>query len=386
MPKIWQDFGYASHEKVPEVSIRHTNSSINRHVPRHEWSRPLSPIQSRSREHSSSQRISSVSELPSIPADASASYLELITPKARPFSRLERLSGTVVPSMAGPKHNPKVDPNLENAPCPEPQSRSEEGHTSPGREDKPELNQETEHLNTLTVNKASSNEAAQTRSNENPVQPSSTTKSNNPQPSKAGSVTAEDLIGLELPYHLLFAADNTPPQTRNPTATKLPILLSSPSPPPSPPHPLSPPAQTPPREVDDAFLSQPVPTKYLPINEQRPNRMSWRDVLDLAQNVLSDPVEEQKPIIRSKVNLLTVSSVDENLDADRHSLLAKSHVAEVEEYVDDEEEGMGSSVRSSFSSFDIRDVNLSLHEDVSRIWSWREKWRGKQRVSGSEGG
>ncbi|KAK3401005.1 hypothetical protein B0T20DRAFT_158992 [Sordaria brevicollis] len=404
VPKIWQDWG---------------------HVPRHEWARTLSTIPSRSREQSSSQRISSVSELPSIPADASASYLELITPKARPFAVLERFLGKG--AQPKPESQPKFEarskpeaqsrpevqskselqpmPEVQPQPVPEPEisprpespSQSVGDYSPPKAAHKLSLNHETEHLNTHIADKTSSNDVTKTSGNPNQDQPSSPTNSDNgPQSLKAASVTAEDLIGMELPYHLLFAPDSTPPETGSPTSTKLPVLHPPPSPPfslppslppsspPSPPQTapqqLPPPAETRPLEVDDVFFSQPVPTKYLPVNEQLPEKMSWRDVLELAQSVLSEPMEEL-PVVRSKVNLLTVSSVDEDPDADRHSLLAKSHVAEVEQVVDDDEDDdTGSVVRSSFSSFDIRDVNMSLHKEMSRIWSWREKWRAKKRV------
>lgn len=108
--------------------------------------------------------------------------------------------------------------------------------------------------------------------------------------------------------------------------------------------------------------------------------MTWLDVCSLAQSVLTCPEEEEKPLEQSKVNFLTVSGVGEDptAETDGHFLLAKSHVAEVEECVEDGDDETGSIVRSSFSSFDIQDVNLSLHKEVSRIWSWREKWRGRK--------
>ncbi|KAK3340088.1 hypothetical protein B0H65DRAFT_577589 [Neurospora tetraspora] len=134
----------------------------------------------------------------------------------------------------------------------------------------------------------------------------------------------------------------------------------------------------------------PFPTrtnKYFPVNAQLPTKMTWLDVLSLAQSVLA--CEEESAI--NQVHVRTVGEVDEDpaADADGHSLLVKSHVAEVEECVDDdaeeEDEDTGSVIRSSFSSFDIRDVNLSLHKEVSRIWSWREKWRGTRGGVGRTG-
>ena len=154
--------------------------------------------------------------------------------------------------------------------------------------------------------------------------------------------------------------------------------------------------------------------------------MTWLDVLSLAQSVLApseekeeeeEEEEKEKPVIqqsmrRNKVNLITFDHVsvsrperDSPASADledAHSLLwaKKSRVTEAEHPVDnkddkeyDEEDSGddngndddgddgdedGETVRSSFSSFDIRDVNLSLlHKEVSTTsWSWREKWRG----------
>ncbi|KAK3956884.1 hypothetical protein QBC32DRAFT_56076 [Pseudoneurospora amorphoporcata] len=318
MPKIWQDFG---------------------HVPVRNFSPHLSPIQSRSLEYSSSQRRSSSTELSSIPADASASYLKLITPSARPSLRLESF---------------------------------------PVRE-----------VTSISEHEVSVNNLTGRNSNQNPVHPNSTIKSHNPQPSKIGSTTSDLAVELDVPYHLLFSAvnsdisnENPPPKTPTPTTLdKVPPPSPSPSPP-SPP--LPPPAESPPLALDDAFLSQEVPTKYLAVNAQLRTKMTWLDVLSVAQSVLAC---EAEPVVTSKVNVQTVGVVwqvydDEEDptaadDADGHSLLAKSHVAEAENCNDDDEEV--ETVRSSFSSFDIRDVNLPLHKEVSRIRSWREKWRGTRR-------
>ncbi|KAJ4378623.1 hypothetical protein N0V85_008938 [Neurospora sp. IMI 360204] len=68
--------------------------------------------------------------------------------------------------------------------------------------------------------------------------------------------------------------------------------------------------------------------------------MTWLDVLSLAQSVLAC---EEEPATK-QVHVRTVGEVDENpaadadVDADGHSLLAKSHVAEVEECAEDDAE------------------------------------------------
>ncbi|KAK1779270.1 hypothetical protein QBC45DRAFT_392514 [Copromyces sp. CBS 386.78] len=352
MPKIWQDFG-------------------NSHVPVRNLSRHLSPIQSRSLEYSSSQRRSSSTELPSIPADASASYLKLITPSARPSLRLQSFLVREVTSISEHEVSPKPILARENAPCPEPPSKSEDEHTARRPEDKPEPSHETENLKILTDDKVSVNNLTGRNSNQNPVHPNSTIKSHNPQPSKIGSTTSDLAVELDVPYHLLFSAVNSD--------------ISNENPPPKTPTPTTLDKVPPPLALDDAFLSQEVPTKYLPVNAQLRIKMTWLDVLSVAQSVLAC---EAEPVVISKVNVQTVGVVGQVYDdeedptaaddADGHSLLAKSHVAEAENCDDDDEEEV-ETVRSSFSSFDIRDVNLPLHKEVSRIRSWREKWRGTRR-------
>ncbi|KAH7629149.1 hypothetical protein B0T09DRAFT_400568 [Sordaria sp. MPI-SDFR-AT-0083] len=250
-----------------------------------------------------------------------------------------------------------------------------------------------------------------------PVHPNSTTKSNNLQPSKDGSITSsDDLFKLGVSYQFLSSTidsnsndnENPPPptETQNPTAIDKvpppPPPSSTPSllpPSPSPPQPSPPPAESPPLVLDDAVLSQEVPTKYLPVNAQLPNKLTWLDVLSLAQSVLTceaEPATDQV-YVRTVHTAHTVREVyddeedptaaaDADADADSHSLWAKCHVAEVENCADcvdhdgEDDDDDEETVRSSFSSFNIRDVNLSLHKEMSRIWSWREKWRGRKGV------
>ena len=343
----------------------------------------------------------------------------------------------------------------DNPQCLEPPSETKGEDTSPRpEEDTPELSYERGNLTTYTADNASTgNLTGKSSSQKSAHCHKSTTKShNNPEPqSKAGSSTSVDPDGLNGSYYrLLFSTlnsndntkENPPPleTTTNPATSpdKVPHPLPpppcplpttplppTPTPPPSPaPAPALTPAVEPPSL--DNLLTQEVPTKYLPVNAHLPHKVTWLDVLSLAQSVLApseekeeeeEEEEKEKPVIqqsmrRNKVNLITFDHVsvsrperDSPASADledAHSLLwaKKSRVTEAEHPVDnkddkeyDEEDSGddngndddgddgdedGETVRSSFSSFDIRDVNLSLlHKEVSTTsWSWREKWRG----------